>query len=152
MSYIDVEWTEEQVDFTLQMLINRLINSDENTETAKEEYSSDSYRIKCGNKIYVSLNKDMNRIFMILNNESAGSYAPSFLPWKNRAVKKSMKQLYSMLSNAEAMRNARAKAESNKYKSEMAMKSLFSAFPEAMTQEFEKHVLEIENGKSKSES
>lgn len=149
MSYVDVDWTSEQVDFALQMALNKFLESSEDMKVTVNEYSRGEYRIQ-SSKFYITISSE-NRVFMILNNQSAGSYRPSGWFWKDKAVKKTMKTLYGVLSSAEKRALAKAEAEKNKYKKETAMKSLFDAFPEAITEEFEKHVLESKNGKEDSE-
>lgn len=59
---------------------------------------------------------------------------PSILPWKDKGIKALVKELYIISDTA----------------GETAQAALLKAFPEAITQEFETHVLEAKDGKGES--
>lgn len=145
-SYEDVNWTAEQVDFTLQMILDKMINGSESDLKIRNE-SRGSYTIKCGDKVYVSVEK--GKVFMILDSKASGAFRTSGWFWKDRPVKASIKKLLYLLDNHAAITEELKRREELEYKREVAMKALFSAFPEAIAKEFEKHVLESKNGESK---
>ncbi len=148
MSYEDVDWTAEQVDFALQLILEKMLNG-EKLEYRQEDYGRSNWTIKAGSKVYISVSKSW--IFMILDQKAKGSFKPSGLFWKDRPVKASIKKLLHILNNRAAIAAELSLREQNKYKTEIAMKALFNAFPEAVTKEFEKHVLESKNGESKKD-
>ena len=150
-SYNDVDWTAEQVDFTLRMLLEKIFISD-NSFVIQEDfrYGHRMYNITNNNGIYVSL-RNKSWIFMILNNEAAGSFEPSCLFWQDRVVKKTIKELVHALDNRTSIKLRLAQEETQRKKTETATRALFGAFPEAITKEFEKHVLELEAQNEKEE-
>lgn len=146
----EVDWTAEQVDFTLRMIINKIISGDHEGITIGHDASIyNDFTIKMTSKIYVSLRSDY--VFMILDNHASGSFQPSGLFWKDRSVKSTMKELLSALNNKADFERKRLEKENNKYKTEVATAALWNAFPDALNAEFEKHVLGEQNVESKDE-
>ena len=141
MAFVDVEWTAEQVDFTLQMLISKLTDeADSSLSIEKKPWSDDAYLVKnSSGTIYVSIHRD--RVFMILNNKSSGSFEPNPFFWKDKPVKASLKQIFRILDEAKEHTAKLRKQETI----DLAMDSLIKAFPEVIAREFEKHVLEIKD-------
>ena len=144
--YEDVTWTTEQVDFALNMIFNKIIEGKPVTIEA-DKYTKGSFTVRTGNA-YISLGRyDGSRsVFMILDKAS-GSYDFKFGFWADKDVKKSYDKLMYYLRNQRTIELTRKAQETQKYKTDVAMKSLFAAFPEAVTQEFEKIVLGDKDGK-----
>lgn len=146
VSYTDVDWTAEQTNFTLRMVIDKIINmGQDGVSISQDTYAGDQFNIKIGSKVYVTI--DSKHVFMILD-DAAGGFWPRWLFWQDREVKATMKELHSALKNRSVQLLRAREEEKYRYKKETAMKALFNAFPEAIAQEFEKHILESKDGKS----
>lgn len=137
MSYIEVKWTEEQIIFALKSTIAKMKDGAV-FKTEEDKYSDNTWTVNSG-KIYISTSPD--GVFMILNNESSGSFKVSPLMWKHRKIKKEIKNFIKFLSSEQSIKEAYYLSQKQEMLSDAAMRSLFAAFPEALDKEFEKSVL-----------
>lgn len=144
MSFVNVNWTEDQVVYTLQAVLNKLLSGDESLTIKQDGYEQNCYTVTNNSTVYLYFRK--NWIHMILDNNASGAYSPSALPWKDKVIKSNLKQIINFLSNRVSLERAREEAEKNRVANETATRALFNALPEALTVEFEKHILESKDG------
>lgn len=142
-------WTEEQITFALQDMLDRINNSDSNLIISKSPHSPTEFTLKVGNKIYLNLRDGWT--FLILNAASqdpvSGNFDMNILPWKQRSFKKVRRKLISTLMNLQKIQaqNTLAKIESEAEK--RARESFEQAYPGLADKQFENIVLGVSDGK-----
>jgi hypothetical protein len=148
----EVDWTADQVNCAVQMVTEKVINNDSNIKITRGSLSGgDDFTIQSTNingpRFYVSVYK--NGHAWISLDKAYGMFRPAFWRWHDKEVKATIKRLYDILNDRSMLEAARAQVEQEKYKTELAMKSLLEAFPDIVNREFEKHVLESKDDAKK---
>ena len=125
-------WNSNQIEMVLRSVVNRLHANRKSFNIKVENDKVTISNLNIQNHIYISLSP--GRVWISLSTYS-GSYEPSVFPWKDKGIKALIKELYAISDTA----------------GETSQAALLKAFPEAITEEFEQHVLlEAKDGKSES--
>ncbi len=136
---MSVEWSPEQIDFTLEILMKKYKDQPKSIYVKFEQGRQDSVEIRMGTEVTVQL-FDNNNIYIRLNT-SSGSWENSVFPWKYRSIKKKVSFFRNIANNKEKETRRIHKEEQDALNRKETETALLKTFGDEINSEFEKTFL-----------
>lgn len=134
---MNVDWNAEQVDFSLQMIINKYNAEPKSVKISCGEYGEEkTVVIVKTNDVAIKI-KSRYEVYLYLKGVS-GEFQCSYIPFVDGTVKKKIRFFRNIAFNIAKEEKRLRIQEQEKNNREQTMKALIDTFPEAINEEFEK--------------